>query len=76
MALSNCQLVLLDNLIYLGIFEKLVKETEEMTVTVEYVVDRLLGGEIDDYWKDELKEDQSDDNPGQCLMGKETQTII
>lgn len=68
MALSNYQLVLLDNLIYLGIFEELVGEKEGDLATVGRVVDRLLNGEIKKYWKDELKKDQSDENPGQCLM--------
>ena len=50
MALSNYQLILLDNLIYLGIFEKLKGRK-----TVENVVRDLLdGGEISQYWKDEL----------------------
>lgn len=67
MALSNYQLVLLDNLIYLGIFEKL-KDKEE---TVGRVIHQLLDeNEIVNYWKDELKEDQSDSNPGQALMGE------
>ena len=65
MALSNYQLVLLDNLIYLGIFEELKGIT-----TVEKVVRDLLDGkQIDQYWKDELNKDQSDkNNPGQCMM--------
>ena len=70
MTLSNYQLVLLDNLIYLGIFEELVKQTEEDTVSVREVIYRLLdGNQIHKYWKDELNKDQSDDkNPGQCMM--------
>ncbi len=64
MALSNYQLILLDNLIYLGIFEKL-----KGVKTVENVINDLLNGEISQYWKDELAEDQSDkNNPGQCMM--------
>ena len=70
MTLSNYQLVLLDNLIYLGIFEELVKQTEEDTVSVREVIYRLLdGNQIHKYWKDELNKDQSDkNNPGQCMM--------
>lgn len=69
MALSNYQLVLLDNLIYLGIFEKLAQEPETKTIIVRDVIHELLDeNAIVDYWKDELKEDQSDDNPGQAMM--------
>lgn len=72
MALSNYQLILLDNLIYL---DKSTKIKEELNKGNEYrisdlVTDLLDHNEIDFYWKDDLKEDQSDDNPGQCLMNK------
>ena len=93
MALTNYQLILLDNLIYLNkMIEVNTKKGGECQVS-EVITD-LLGneklnkedsnneevssgeaddkepdnGEIDIYWKDELKQDQSDDNPGQCLM--------
>ena len=70
MALSNYQLVLLDNLIYLGKFEELTSVEEEKKIYVGEVVDDLLNGnQIHQYWKDELNKDQSDDkNPGQCMM--------
>ena len=63
MTLNNYQLGLLDNLIYLGKIAKM-RDGE----LVSKMVDDLLKGDIDNYWKDELKEDQSDDNPGQCLL--------
>ena len=68
MALSNYQLVLLDNLIYLGKFEELTKNLKENVNVGEVVYDLLEGNQISQYWKDELKEDQSENNPGQCLM--------
>ncbi|MBO4998776.1 MAG: DUF2974 domain-containing protein [Lachnospira sp.] len=95
MALSNYQLVLLDNIIYLNKFVKIKEEIENRnTYTIaDFITDLLVdkktdeedkknddlssgeaddkepdNGEIDIYWKDELKQDQSDDNPGQCLM--------
>ena len=68
LTLSNYQLVLLDNLIYLGKFEKLANNVTEEVSVGEIVAD-LLNGEIHQYWKDELAEDQSDkNNPGQCMM--------
>ena len=67
LTLSNYQLVLLDNLIYLGKFEKLANNVTEEVSVGEIVAD-LLNGEIHQYWKDELKKDQSEDNPGQCMM--------
>lgn len=70
MALNNYELILLDNLIYLGkIIE--VNDIQKGIKTIEDLVCKLLSGGIDECWKDELKEDQSDDNPGQCLMKKE-----
>ena len=72
LALSNYQLVLLDNLIYLNKFQELTTNLEERTITVRKVVDDLLNGnEISHYWKDELNEDQSKDNPGQCWMNED-----
>lgn len=73
MALSNYQLVLLDNLIYLGKFEKLAElgKSVQDKVTVKKVVDDLLNGEISQYWKDELNKDQSINNPGQCMMDED-----
>ena len=70
MVLSNYQLVLLDNIIYLGIFEDLIQTEEEESTNVGSVIHRLLDGkEISQYWKDELAKEQSDDkNPGQCMM--------
>ena len=73
MALSNYQLILLDNLIYLDKIAKIKSETEkDEKYTVANMISDLLDkdkNEIENYWKDELKEDQSDkNNPGLCLM--------
>ena len=71
MALTNYQLILLDNLIYL---DKIAKIKQEINEANDYTVRRLISDllnnkEIEMYWKDELKQDQSDENnPGQCLM--------
>ncbi|MDD5949087.1 MAG: hypothetical protein PUC39_05080 [Lachnospiraceae bacterium] len=70
LTLNNYELILLDNLVYLGKIVEIKKE-EHGKILVSKMVDDLLKGDIDNYWKDELKEDQSDDNPGQCLMKKE-----
>lgn len=69
MVLTNYQLVLLDNLIYLGIFEELAKEDDDKKRLVWDVIHQLLNeNAIVNYWKDELKEDQSESNPGQAMM--------
>lgn len=70
MALSNYELILLDNLIYLAKITEVNAENEKKMEVAE-LINKLLSGGIDECWKDELKEDQSDDNPGQCLMKKE-----
>lgn len=70
MPLNNYQLILLDNLIYLKNITKMGLEDNKKRLVKNYIHELLSGG-IDECWKDELKEDQSDDNPGQCLMKKE-----
>ncbi|MBO4998772.1 MAG: DUF2974 domain-containing protein [Lachnospira sp.] len=71
MTLTNYQLILLDNIIYLNKIADMIpaiKKGKEYTVT-DLITDLLSHNEIEMYWKDELKQDQSDkNNPGQCLM--------
>ena len=69
MSFTNYELVLLDNLIYLEkILEYKDGRRQDGDYSIESMINRLLSGDIDNCWKDELKEDQSDDNPGQCLL--------
>ncbi|MBO4998774.1 MAG: DUF2974 domain-containing protein [Lachnospira sp.] len=76
MALSNYQLILLDNLIYLNKIIKINKSNSENnngntspeSYVRDLITDLLDNKQIYDYWKDDLKEDQSIKNPGMCLM--------
>lgn len=67
MTLTNYQLILLDNIIYLNKIADMIpaiKKGKEYTVT-DLITDLLSHNEIEMYWKDELKQDQSDkNNPG------------
>ena len=62
MSLSNYQLVLLDNLIYLGKFEKLANNVKEEVNVGEVIDDLLNGNEISHYWRNELAEAKSKDS--------------